>query len=100
MPPVDERGAQCQDCNRYMRVADGCIVDRLQKSDGKFFERIRYGMDHLKDNVKNPIRCHDCAATLGHFHHFGCDWEECPVCEGQLITCGCFDDSSVSWAQA
>jgi hypothetical protein len=36
--------------------------------------------------------CHDCAVTLGQFHHFGCDMEQCPRCEGQLLSCGCWDD--------
>jgi hypothetical protein len=30
---------------------------------------------------------------VGGFHHPGCDTEECPKCHGQLISCGCLDDS-------
>jgi len=96
MPQVDERGALCQDCDLHMKVAEGCVVEQLRGLDGAIYSRIRYGMDHLAENVKNPTRCHDCAARLGHFHHFGCDWEECPACGGQVIICGCFDDSAVS----
>jgi hypothetical protein len=29
---------------------------------------------------------------VGSLHHLGCDWEECPRCAGQLLSCGCHDD--------
>ena len=35
--------------------------------------------------------CHDCNAKSGGFHHPGCDMEQCPKCNGQLISCGCLD---------
>jgi hypothetical protein len=29
----------------------------------------------------------------GGFHHPGCDLQSCPVCGGQMMTCGCrFDE--------
>lgn len=33
--------------------------------------------------------CHDCGAKIGEFHQPGCDMEECPFCNDQLISCGC-----------
>jgi hypothetical protein len=33
--------------------------------------------------------CHDCRAEIGEFHGPNCDWEQCPFCRGQLLTCGC-----------
>lgn len=35
------------------------------------------------------VRCGDCGAKWGHYHHPGCDLEECPVCHGQAISCDC-----------
>ncbi len=33
--------------------------------------------------------CPDCDARVGKLHSLGCWWEECPVCTGQLLGCGC-----------
>lgn len=35
------------------------------------------------------ITCHDCGAKPGENHKPGCDWERCPFCYGQLISCDC-----------
>lgn len=33
--------------------------------------------------------CHDCGVEEGQLHDYGCDWERCPFCGGQLIGCSC-----------
>ena len=38
--------------------------------------------------------CHDCNVKEGDYHIAGCDWERCPHCGGQYISCGC-DDAEV-----
>jgi len=82
-----------------MLTADGCTFTKLRYTP---FKRGTEKPDHARaqefDRIKNgegtrgshgPERCHDCGAKDGHFHHPGCDWEECPRCHGQLIGCDC-----------
>jgi 2-hydroxy-3-keto-5-methylthiopentenyl-1-phosphate phosphatase len=35
--------------------------------------------------------CHDCGCAEGELHNFfpNCDMERCPICKGQLLSCGC-----------
>jgi hypothetical protein len=58
----------------------------------QLLKRIPYGQESawLQFNpsfASSP--CHDCAVVQGQLHVPGCDVEQCPRCEGQLITCPC-----------
>ncbi len=35
-----------------------------------------------------PENCRDCGVAKGGVHHENCCMEECPVCDGQLLSCG------------
>ena len=74
--------AKCNDCQREMHTAKSCVFPNIL-IDGKWYERVTSDSD-LK------IRCHDCGIynKPGNIHHLGCDMERCPVCHGQLISCG------------
>lgn len=37
----------------------------------------------------NSRSCHDCGATVGEYHHPGCDMEACPKCGEQYFICEC-----------
>lgn len=56
--------------------------------------RIRYG-DESHDWHASEHPCGDCAAVKGEYHGESCDVEECPVCHGQALSCGCIID----WAE-
>ena len=52
--------------------------------------RIRYGDESW--NSRSDIPCHDCGVIKGEFHVPTCDMEQCPVCKGQALGCGCVVD--------
>ena len=78
-------GAECKLCGQRMRKVDGCTWEYIE-SEGQLYKRIRYGDE---DFQWADERCHDCACLPGHYHHFNCDVEQCPICGGQLIGCDC-----------
>jgi hypothetical protein len=54
---------------------------------GVTYARIRYGEEPSNLPCYSP--CHDCDVACGELHIPGCDWERCPACKGQGISCGC-----------
>lgn len=73
----------CLVCGQDPLQSDGCRVVVIYIEDEKYV-RIPFFGDFGE-------RCHDCNALSGHYHHWGCDAEICPVCRGQLIGCDCND---------
>lgn len=56
--------------------------------NGREHERIRCGSEKEGCGADDQP-CHDCGVLKGQVHVENCDIEECPVCQGQLISCGC-----------
>ena len=69
--------AKCK-CGVEMLDGEACKITKVALSNGKTFKRIP------SDDV-----CGDCAVKEGQIHHMDCDMEQCPVCHGQLLSCGC-----------
>lgn len=82
--------AVCLRCHKDMLSVDGCDVTHFTLGK-KRRPRVPYGREgRLGVHVLPPDqRCRDCNAAVGKFHHPGCDLEECPRCDGQVISCGC-----------
>jgi hypothetical protein len=82
--------AVCLDCHQEMLEADGCTARPTMVLGGRTFVPVVHGAErafprHFKG------RCHDCGVAVGKRHHFGCDFEHCPRCARQIISCGCLD---------
>lgn len=98
--------AKCE-CGREMQKANGCRFKRIvvHGKSTKTYNRIKVGDpgDWYEEYVGTPeeknIRCGDCGAKIGFYHHANCDNERCPICGGQLLSCSCFDVSEpVEWS--
>lgn len=74
----------CGLCKREMENTNPCTGEKaIQFMSGDIQEAVRVGSRW----IDGP--CPDCNSPQGSYHHPGCDWEECPRCEGQLLGCEC-----------
>ena len=78
--------AICPECQLEMKNKVSCTATTVRFPDGKRLDVVRY------DGSKKSF-CHDCLTPGGGIHHPGCDFERCPRCGGQLISCGCLDST-------
>ena len=84
--------AACSYCLREMidEATTTCTVGDVGYPDGTGSKPVVYGQEtRFGSTYVAEARCHDCNVVPGAFHHPGCDWEECPRCRGQIISCGC-----------
>lgn len=86
--------AECTWCFAEMTTAVSCTVDALHR-EGRRVEMISHGHEPGWQN-STLATCGDCGVSRGGWHHPGCDLQRCPVCSGQLLSCGCrFDEDDV-----
>ena len=98
----------CKSCKLEMNDANGCLKTPIKTTSGNldpipYGSEIRFDELEIDSNnqdiaIENDRRCHDCGALPGHYHHYGCDWEECPRCHEQLIGCDCEIDPTL-WSR-
>lgn len=58
--------------------------------EGKLYPRLAYGSEtfrHPAEADRQP--CRHCDAVKGQLHEPLCDYEQCPVCGGQVMSCDC-----------
>lgn len=80
--------AVCKFCKKEMLTAKGCRVKYIFQNGRKHL-RIKVGAPEDLRPIKRGGRCPDCNAKYGHFHHFYCDGETCPICKEQMLGCMC-----------
>lgn len=84
--------AVCEFCGKDMLKSNGCKLVPIPHN-GKNYRPIKVGDPGDPYAGEKPgTRCGDCNALVGYYHHPGCDMERCPICHGQLITCGCLNE--------
>jgi hypothetical protein len=95
-------GILCRWCGGRMLLVDGCTADWRELDDSygntHAFAPIPYGSERYDvAELWTPTdRCHDCGCLPGHYHHPGCDVEQCPKCGGQSLCCGCSETGEVA----
>lgn len=63
------------------------------KYKGKVYRRHKAGFSpwdrRMQKEESDPkyFAC-ECGTGWGQYHELGCDCEDCPICKGQLLSCG------------
>lgn len=53
--------------------------------EGETYARLRLG----EEQPPGESPCPGCGAYYFALHDAGCEYEQCPRCRGQRVTCGC-----------
>lgn len=79
---------KCNYCDQEMTDKNTISCNGNEQIDlgGKTFDSVPF------TPLGEIDRCHDCNVAPGGKHHPGCDMERCPICGGQLISCGHLDE--------
>jgi len=67
-------------------------IASIEYPDGTTLLKIPFNPKSL--HLPNWHRCPDCNVAPGGNHHANCDYETCPKCGSQLISCACFDSGA------
>ncbi len=63
-------------------------ADKTCVVNGRTYGRVPYGYEGHLLNAE-ATSCDECRVNAGELHVHGCAVEDCPRCEGPLISCGC-----------
>jgi|PlaIllAssembly_1097288.scaffolds.fasta_scaffold534124_2 hypothetical protein len=60
--------------------------------NGRVVTRVSYGREEEDQGALRGLACADCGVVREQLHVLGCEMEQCPICAGQLVSCGCLDE--------
>ncbi len=83
--------AICIYCGNDMIYGTSCTEASI-RIGGLDYPPVRCGEETGYRFAEVTERCGDCGVPKGAVHHHGCDLEQCPACEAQLLSCGCTND--------
>jgi len=62
---------------------------RYYKIGDTYPKRVPYGQESWYPDKPTESNCHDCGVRVGQLHVSTCDFEQCPGCNGQVLSCQC-----------
>lgn len=66
--------------------------------EGVPYRRVKYGAETFRDPVEaQSTPCRHCSTVAGQLHESRCDYEQCPKCGYQSMSCDCTYDGEDSW---
>ena len=64
-------------------------MTHYQLDEGKY-SRIAYGHETFRNPTEAKTQpCFHCSTVFGKLHEPLCDYEQCPICGGQVMSCDC-----------
>jgi len=96
-PYVDIQKARVNIKKGQFNMAEMCLESAERDSEQYNVKGVLKEITMLKNYIDkfgfdDEDTCHDCGVHIGQKHDYGCDNERCPLCGGQLIGCGCFEE--------
>ena len=81
---LSKKGEFCPVCRKFVRDTDYDI-------GGCWPTLSKEGLEWDREICEIPV-CPDCFVKKGHYHHWGCRSEICPICYESLISCYDYDE--------
>jgi hypothetical protein len=80
-------GRESSEAEDYLEESQSLTHYRFE---GKLYPRLPYGLETFRNPTEAGRKpCRHCGAVKGQLHEPLCDYEQCPVCGEQVMSCDC-----------